>query len=150
MGNEMGILDLSTINPTVEREGGVPWILKELIEQCFHTQFLLELITALYSMTDPWISFFFNLLIDPININHSCLVNIPVSSIRHGYRLAHFPYIISSLSALLYIQEHALLRVNSKKTSYQTLRIQVCPKNPGLARSIPILFGWDWVPRKIL
>ena len=27
----------------------------------------------------------------------------------------------------------------------------VCPKNPGLARSIAILFGWDWIgTRKIL
>ena len=23
----------------------------------------------------------------------------------------------------------------------------VCPKNPGLPRSIPILFGWDWSPK---
>ena len=22
----------------------------------------------------------------------------------------------------------------------------VCPKNPGISRSIPILFGWDWEP----
>ena len=29
----------------------------------------------------------------------------------------------------------------------KTLRIQVCPKNPGLSRSIPILFGWDWDPK---
>ena len=23
----------------------------------------------------------------------------------------------------------------------------VCPKSPGLPRSIPILFGWDWNPK---
>ena len=74
----MGILDLSTINPTVEREGGVPWILKELIEQCFHTRFLLELLTALYPMTDPWISIYLPTLIPSKSTIHVGKYNSPM------------------------------------------------------------------------
>ena len=33
---------------------------------------------------------------------------------------------------------------------HETLRIQICPKNPGLPRSIPIHFGWDWNPQSYL
>ena len=38
-------------------------------------------------------------------------------------------------------------RDNKNRSVLNCLRIQVCPKNPGLPQSIPILFGWDWNPQ---
>ena len=45
------------------------------------------------------------------------------------------------------IAEFIQRRLCFNQFSIQALRIQVCPKNPGLHRSIPILSRSDWKPK---